>query len=375
MPIATPYYLIDEKKLLRNLKIIKRIRDVSGAKSLLALKCFSTWCVFDLMREYMDGTTGSSLHEVRLGREKFGKEVHAYCVAYSDAEMPSVARCADTIIFNSASQLKRFVHKTGSRKLGVRINPRVSYSHFDLADPARKYSRLGISDKKELMSVVPLISGCMVHFNCENSDFANFATNLKYLADEYGDVLERLEWISLGGGIFFTKENYPIDKFCAALKAFGKRFGLQIYLEPGESSITQSTELVTTVEDIVHNEIDIAIVNASIEAHMLDLLVYRLGAQVHNAESCPADGARKGANTYMVAGRSCLAGDVFGTYRFPSRLKVGSTIRFTDAAGYTMVKKNWFNGLAMPSIAVRRLDGSLELVRKFEYKHFLTSLS
>jgi carboxynorspermidine decarboxylase len=375
MVLATPYYLIDEKKLLRNLKVIKRVRDASGAKSLLALKCFSTWCVFDLMREYMDGTTGSSLNEVRLGSEKFGKEVHAYCVAYSGDEMPKVKKYADTIIFNSATQLKRFYPAVKTKRLGVRINPRVSYSHFDLADPARRYSRLGIVDKKELLSVTPHISGCMVHFNCENSDFANFSANLDYLAHTYGDVLEKLEWISLGGGIFFTKENYPLDKFCAALKAFGKRFGLQIYLEPGESSITQSTELVTTVEDIVHNEIDIAIVNASIEAHMLDLLIYRLGASVCNGESIAPSSARNLPHTYMIAGRSCLAGDVFGTYRFSSRLKVGSTVRIADAGGYTMVKKNWFNGLAMPSIVVRRRSGSVELVRTFDYKQFLSSLS
>ena len=150
--INTPYYLVDEKKLLRNLKIIRRVRAVSGAKSVLALKCFSTWCVFPLMREYMDGTTSSSLFEARLGYEKFGKEVHAYSVGFSREDIKAVRRYADKIIFNSISQLKMYYRNVCGRKLGLRVNPGISYSHFDLADPARKYSRLGVADKAKLLN-------------------------------------------------------------------------------------------------------------------------------------------------------------------------------------------------------------------------------
>jgi carboxynorspermidine decarboxylase len=368
MAIATPYYLIDEKELLKNLRIIKEVRDTCGAKSLLALKCFSSWCVFDLMRKYMDGTTSSSPYEVRLGREKFGKETHAYSVAYSGDDLRSVKRYADTVIFNSISQLKQFYNEVHGKKLGVRINPKISFSNFDLADPARRYSRLGVTDASALRDVLPLISGCMFHFNCENDDFAAFASCLDRIARAYGEVLDKLEWVSIGGGISFTKKGYPLDRFCAKLSAFARRFGVQMFLEPGEAAITQSTELVTTVLDIVRNEKNIAIVNASTEAHMLDLLIYRLPAKI-----CMSGGS--GKHVYMVAGRSCLAGDVFGTYRFPSRLHIGSTVRIADAGGYTMVKKNWFNGLPMPSIAVRRLNGTVDCVKKFGYREFINSLS
>ncbi len=367
MAIATPYYLIDEKKLLRNLRIIKHVRDASGAKSLLALKCFSAWCEFDLIRQYMDGTTGSSLYEARLGHERFGKETHAYSVAWPRDELLKVKRYADTILFNSTEQLKRFYADVCTHNLGVRINPNTSYSHYDLADPARRYSRLGVIDTNSLREILPLLRGCMFHFNCENDDFGNFAANLNRIARVYGDILQKLEWVSLGGGLFFTKKNYPLDKFCATLKAFAARFGIQVYLEPGEAAVTQCTELVTTVLDIVHNKADIAIVNASTEAHTLDHLVYR---------TCPRINVpRKGRYRYMVAGRSCLAGDVFGNYGFASRLKVGSTVRIADAGGYTMVKKNWFNGLSMPSVVVKRLNGSVKLVRRFDYDDFLNNLS
>ena len=365
--LKTPYYLIDEKKLLRNLKIIRQVRETSGAKSLLALKCFSTWCVFDLMREYMDGTTSSSLFEARLGHEKFGKEVHSFSVGYSREDVKAVAKFADKVIFNSASQLEMYHGDVRGLKLGLRVNPGISYSHFDLADPARKYSRLGILDMKKLAEFAPLISGMMFHFNCENDDFANLAKSLDHIGNKYGNLLKMMEWVSLGGGLHFTKEGYPLKEFCAKLKEFSGKYGVQVYLEPGEAAITGCAELVTTVLDIVHNEFDIAIVDASLEAHMLDHLIYRTNPKL----SSPASGSRR----FMIAGRSCLAGDVFGTYELKKPLKVGDEVRFADAAGYTMVKKNWFNGVQMPSIVVRKLNGKVKKIREFGYEDFKDSLS
>ena len=367
MNINTPYYFIDETKLLRNMKIMEQVRECSGAKSLLALKCFSTWGVFDMMRQYMDGTTSSSLFEARLGYEKFGKETHAYCVGYSPADITEILGYADKIIFNSTSQLDAHYETAKAKPLGLRVNPGFSYSHFDLADPVRKFSRLGVADPAELQGCLPRISGLMFHFNCENDDFATFSEHLDALGEQYAEALSRVEWISLGGGLYFTKPDYPVEDFCAKLKDFADKFGVQIYLEPGESAITGCAELVTTVVDIVHNEKDVAIVDASVEGHMLDLLIYRLSAKF--------DGQAERGPEYMVAGRSCLAGDIFGTYRFPAPLSVGDEVRFADAAGYTMVKKNWFNGLQMPAIVVRRLNGDIEVLREFGYKDFLDNLS
>ena len=365
--MATPYYLIDERKLLRNMEIIRRVREASGAKSVLALKCFSTWCVFPLMRKYMDGTTSSSLFEARLGHEKFGKEVHAYSVGFSARDIKAVGKFADKVIFNSISQLKTHHGRVRGLKLGLRINPGISYSHYDLADPARKYSRLGVSDKRALLKVSSLISGAMFHFNCENDDFKQFSSALDFIGRNYSALLKKLEWVSLGGGLAFTKDGYPLDKFCDKLKKFSKQFGVQVYLEPGEAAITGCAELVTTVLDIVHNEADIAIVDASTEAHMLDYLVYRTSAKI----AWPRPGRFK----HIIAGHSCLAGDVFGQYGLGKKLKPGSVVRIADAAGYTMVKKNWFNGLPMPGICVRRLNGAIEKIRNFGYKDYIASLS
>ena len=367
MKLTTPYYLISERKLLKNLKLIDYARKLSGAKFVLALKCFSTWGVFKLMNKYMDGTTSSSEYEARLGKEKFKKEVHTYSVAFSKPEIERISRYADKVIFNSVSQLKAFGKYTRNKNVGLRINPQISYSHFDLADPARRYSRLGVVDKQAILKVKNLINGVMFHFNCENDNFSNFAANIDKISRKYSRLLKDIAWVSLGGGIYFTKEGYPVKKLCKKIKDFSERFGVQVYLEPGEAAITQAGELITRVLDIIHNEIDIAIVDSSTEAHMLDLLVYQEQAKIKNSG--------KGKFKYMIAGRSCLAGDTFGTFKFKTKLKTGSIIRIADAAGYTMVKKNWFNGLTMPSIVIKRLNGKMDVIRNFKYKDFVNSLS
>lgn len=364
--IETPYYLIDKAKLTRNMERIAHVREKSGANALLALKCFATWSVFDLMRDYMDGTTSSSLFEVRLGRERFGKETHAYSVAYGDNEIDEVVSHADKIIFNSISQLERFADKAAGIARGLRLNPQVSSSSFDLADPARPFSRLGEWDVAKVERVMDRINGFMIHNNCENKDFGLFDRMLGEIEERFGALIARVDWVSLGGGIHFTGDDYPVDAFSARLRAFSDRYGVQIYLEPGEASITKSTTLEVTVLDTLYNGKNLAIVDSSIEAHMLDLLIYRETAKVLPNE---------GSHSYMICGKSCLAGDVFGEFRFAEELKVGDRISFQDAAGYTMVKKNWFNGVKMPAIAIRELDGSVRTVREFTYADYEQSLS
>ena len=317
------------------------------------------------MRDHMDGTTSSSLFELRLGREKFGRETHAYSVAWSDAEIDEAIGHADKIIFNSLGQLDRFGARAAHIERGLRLNPRFSTSGFDLADPARPFSRLGEWDMDKLEAAMDRISGVMIHYNCENADFALFDHQLTRIETEFGDLLGRLNWVSLGGGIHFTGEGYPLEALAARLRSFSERFGVQVYLEPGEASITQTATLEVSVLDIIDHGKKIAIVDSSIEAHMLDLLIYRETAKL----------PQSGSHAYQIAGKTCLAGDIFGEGRFDAPLQIGDRISIADAAGYTMVKKNWFNGVNMPSIALRRLDGTIEEIRRFTYEDYLNSLS
>lgn len=365
--LPTPYYLIDERRLVRNLEIIRRVREASGAKSVLALKCFSTWAVFDLMKQYMDGTTSSSLYEARLGHEKFGKETHAYSVAYDDEDIEAIRGFATKVIFNSVSQLNRYYDRVKPLPVGLRVNPGLSVSHFDLADPARRYSRLGVRDVREVEAVVDRLSGFMFHCQCENDSLPDFGRVVDHIAKNYGPLLKKMKWVSLGGGVAFTKPGYPLNDFIRTLKSFAETFGVQVYLEPGEAAITRTGYLVARVLDVVNNEVPVAVVDAAVETHMLDLLIYKTDAKMELPDG--------GSHTVQIAGKTCLAGDVFGTYRFHKPPAVGDRVAFADASGYTMVKTNWFNGLRTPALVVRRLDGRWDIARRFTYEDFRDHLS
>ena len=367
--LPTPHYLIDKSRLLPNLEKMAWLRQASGAKSLLALKCFAAWSVFDFMAQYMDGTTSSSLYEVRLGQEKFPGETHAYSVAWADHEIGEVLGYSDKIIFNTLGQLRRFEEASRGKVRGLRVNPGVSSSSFDLADPARPFSRLGEHDPAAIeraLGEIGGISGFMFHNNCENASLERFSAMLDHIEQRFGHLIRRMDWISLGGGISFTLPDYPLAAFAERLKRFAGEHGVQVYLEPGEAAVHDSTTLEVTVLDTLNNGKDLAIVDSSIEAHMLDLLVYRYPGRIQ---------PNTGAHQWMVCGKSCLAGDIFGEFRFERPLQVGDRLSIEDAAAYTMVKKNWFNGVKMPSIAVRELDGSVRLVREFGYADFAAALS
>lgn len=397
--LKTPYYLLDEAAIVANMQIIARLCELSGAKALLALKCFATWGVFDVMEPYLHGTTSSSLNEVRLGYETFGnnsadnnnnvnnqdkKETHAYSVAYSADEIDEVLSYADKIIFNSISQLNAFKGQAAAKNIpvGLRLNPKTSNSSFIIADPARPFSRLGEHDKDKIAAVLGDITGVMIHNNCENDSFEAFSASLADIEARFGDVLAQLEWVSLGGGIHFIAPDYPLEKLADRLKGFSEKYGVQVYLEPGEASIHGAGSLVTTVLDTMHNEKNLAVVDASIEAHMLDLLIYRESAPIASINGefmaiAPVnkDQVDDAVDNTIIYGRSCLAGDIFGEYALPSNLQIGDKIAFGNAAGYTMVKKNWFNGVNMPAIVIRRLDGSIDIQREFDYQDYKASLS
>lgn len=346
--LRTPYFMIDEAKLIANLEIAKHLKEISGVKMVLALKCFSTWGVFDIIKPYLDGTTSSGPFEVKLGYETFGGETHAYSVGYSEEDVKEVIDICDKMIFNSQSQLAAYRHLVeGKASLGLRINPGVSYAGQDLANPARQFSRLGVQADHIDESVFDSINGVMFHMNCENKDVDAFIGLLDAISERFGRYLDKLDWVSLGGGVFFTWPGYDVEKLGAALKAFAERHAVQLYLEPGEAIITKTTDLVVTVVDIVENGMKTAIVDSATEAHRLDTLIYKEPASVLEASD-------KGQHEYVIGSCSCLAGDQFCVAKFDEPLQVGQKLHILDSAGYTMVKLNWFNGLKMPSVYCER---------------------
>ena len=370
--LKTPYFLISEKKLVANLEIAQRLKAISGVKLVLALKCFSTWGVFDIIKPYLDGTTSSGPFEVRLGYETFGGETHAYSVGYSEDDVIEVAGICNKIIFNSLSQLAAYRHIVeGRTSLGLRLNPGVSCARQDLADPARRYSRLGVQiDQIDQIddNVFDTIEGAMFHMNCENVDAGAFIHLLDKISERCAPYLDRLQWVSLGGGVSFTTDGYDLDKLGRALKSFSTRHGVQVYLEPGEAVITKTTDLVVSVVDIVENEIKTAIVDSATEAHRLDTLIYKEPATVFEA-------SENGAYEYVIGACSCLAGDQFCVAKFAQPLQIGQKLHIIDSAGYSMVKLNWFNGLKMPAVYCERINGEIEMINQFGYEDFKRALS
>ncbi|AGH81589.1 carboxynorspermidine decarboxylase [Psychromonas sp. CNPT3] len=366
--LNTPYFMIDESKLIENLEKAKRLKEISGVKLVLALKCFSTFGTFETIKPYLDGTTSSGPYEVKLGYETFGGETHAYSVGYSKNDIENVKHMADKIIFNSLSQLDAHYDNTKqSASLGLRINPERSQAGQDLADPARPYSRLGVKQSLLDLSVTDKVDGFMFHMNCENKDVDAFIAILDHISTTFSEYLDKLKWLSLGGGIFFTYPNYPIEKLGMALKNFAQKHQLQLYLEPGEAIITRTTDLVVSVIDIVENDKKTAIVDSATEAHRLDTLIYNEPASVKEASA-------NGIYPYVIGSCSCLAGDQFCETQFDAPLQIGQKLHLLDSAGYTMVKLNWFNGLKMPSIYFKRVDGSIETLNSFSYDDFKATL-
>ncbi|HIF9217601.1 TPA: carboxynorspermidine decarboxylase [Photobacterium damselae] len=367
--LATPYFMIDEAALLKNLERIAQLKALSGAKMVLALKCFSTWGVFDIMKPYLDGTTSSGPLEVRLGAETFGGETHGYSVGYSQQDIEAINPFVNKLIFNSLSQLENLRKYAASGvSIGVRFNPGISYANQDLANPARQYSRLGVSVDKLSFQALAGVEGGMFHMNCENSNFPAYKQILETISQQFGPYLDNLNWVSLGGGVSFTSDGYPLEELASLLKWFSDKHGVQVYLEPGEAVITKTTDLAVTVVDIVENGMKTAIVDSATEAHRLDTLIYNEPGTIREA-------SLDGDYEYIIGSCSCLAGDVFCVAKFDQPLQIGDRLHVMDSGGYTMVKLNWFNGLKMPSIYCRRVDGKIVQLNQFGYDDFKATLS
>ena len=363
--------------MITYLERIRYVKEKSGARSVLALKSFSNWCVFELMRNYLDGTTSSGVYEARLGYEKFGGETHAYCVAFSKPEVEEIIRYCDKIIFNSIGQLERYKGIVKGISVGLRVNPMVGWSCHGISDPVGRYSRLGAPVSALPRDIGKELDGIMLHYNCDHEDFDRFSHQLKMIGNSLGALLHQVEWVSLGGGVTFTTDGYPIDDFCDVLKAFAERFDVQVYLEPGEAAVTRSTSLVVTVLDIIHNDRTTLIVDAGTEPHLLDVLTYKYAPALEEGEILAWSDTEEFEEpdegyVYVVCGRTCLAGDRFGIYRFDREIEIGDRLHFNNAGAYSIVKKNWFNGIKMPSIVHKRLDGAVKMVQVPTYEDYLS---
>ena len=371
--VPSPCWLLQENRLIDNMRIISYIKDKSGAKVLLALKGYALWKSFDIIKPYLDGCCASGLHEALLADEEFGKEVHTYSPAFKDEDIVSIAQISHHIVFNSPSQFEKYSPKAleinPNISLGLRINPEFSQSPKEMYNPCGLYSRLGTTLSNIDEEVISQCDGLHFHALCEQDSTALEGV-LEALEQKFGKYLHQMKWLNFGGGHHITKKGYDIDRLIELIIRFRDKYNLQIYLEPGEAIGWETGTLIATVIDIVNNGIKIAILDISSEAHMPDTIIMPYRADVRDA-----DVADKKAFTYRLAGNSCLAGDIMGDYSFDTPLKIGDRVIFEDQMHYTMVKATTFNGVKLPSIAIERVDESIEVVREFGYEDFKARLS
>ncbi|MCQ4935926.1 carboxynorspermidine decarboxylase [Anaerotignum propionicum] len=369
--VETPCYVVNEKRLIENLEILKDVAIRAGCKILLAQKAFSMFSVYPLIGRYLDGTTASGLFEAKLGYEEMGKETHVFSAAYMEKEFDEITRICDHISFNSFAQWQKYGKKAleRGRSCGIRINPQHSTQEHGIYDPCAEGSRLGVTRENFRPELLEGIEGLHFHTLCEQNSDALIDT-LVAVEEKFGEFLPRMKWVNFGGGHHITREDYDREALIECILRFKEKYQVEVYLEPGEAIALNAGYLVSSVLDIVHNGIDIALLDASAACHMPDVI-----EMPYRPPLWQGGEPKEKPHTYRLAGATCLAGDVIGDYSFTQPLSVGDKLIFMDMAIYSMVKNNTFNGMCLPSIAVLQENGELNIIRKFGYEDFKGRLS
>lgn len=369
----SPAFVVDERLLERNLTLLKSVQDRTSCEILLALKGFSMWSTFPMARNYLAGITSSSLFEARLGFEEFGKEVHAYAPAYAEHEIDEYLTYVDHIVFNSFDQLNKYKDKVLNHEknisIGLRVNPGYSEVETPLYDPCYINSRLGIPVESFRPDELDGVEGIHFHAMCEQ-DADVLERILVHFEEKYGQYLHQMKWINFGGGHHITKPGYDVELLVKLINRIQETYDVKVILEPGEAIALNTGYLVATVLDIVHNGMELAIVDSSATCHMPDTLEMPYRAHIIGSGE-----ANEKKYTYRLGGMTCLAGDIIGDYSFDEPLKAGDKLVFTDMAHYTMVKTHMFNGVNLPSICSYNEEQGMKVIRTFNYEDYKGRLS
>ena len=367
--LPTPCYVVDEALLRNNLKLLKSVQDRTGCKILLAQKAFSMYSAYQIISEYLTGTTASGLYEAKLGKEEMpNSEVHVYAPAYKKSDFKEIVTIADHIVFNSFAQYKKFypdVLKSGRNiEVGIRMNPEYSEIETDIYNPCFKNSRLG-TVLAEFPDTLPEgISGLHFHTMCEQGADVLERT-VAAVEEKFGKYLHGIKWLNFGGGHHITREDYDIEKLVEIVNRVQEKYSLTVYLEPGEAVALNAGFLVTEVLDVLKNGMDLAITDTSAACHMPDVLEMPYRPNVIGA-GMPGEKTY----TYRLGGPTCLAGDIIGDYSFDNPLTAGDRLVFCDMAIYSMVKNNTFNGMPLPAIVWCGENGICKTIKKFGYEDF-----
>ena len=379
--MQTPYYIVYEDKLRRNLNLIKDVENRAGIKIIMAFKANALWKTFPIIKEYCHSSTASSLNEMKLSLEFLGKDVHTYCPVYTESTFPEFLAGSSHITFNSLSQFEKFYpqirewnsnHPEKRVSAGLRVNPHCSVIETDIYNPCMPGSRFG--EKSDKLTQLPEgIEGLHFHALCE-SDSHDLAKVLQAFEEQFGHLIPGLKWINMGGGHLMTREGYDIEYLISLLKDFKKRYpGIEIILEPGSAFTWQTGDLKTTVLDVVEDAgIKTAVIDASFACHMPDCLEMPYQPEIEEAHTLSDN---SGEYRYKLGGNSCLSGDFVGDWTFDRPLEPGDVLTLKDMNHYTTVKTTMFNGIQHPSIWLQPSQGEPVLLREFTYEDYKRRMS
>ena len=374
--MPTPIYIIEERKLRRNLTLIAGVAAKADIEIILAFKAFALWKTFPIFRGYINATTASSLAEARLAYDRFGAPAHTYSPAYTDDEFDEIVACSSHLTFNSLSQYERFHERAKDCSLGLRVNPEYSEVGTLLYNPCAPGTRFGVSADKLPETLPDDIRGFHCHCHCESGADV-FERTLKHIEEKFSRWFPQLEWINFGGGHLMTRKDYDVDLLIRLMQDFRSRYPwLKVILEPGSAFAWQTGPLVSHVVDIVEDKgIRTAILDVSFTCHMPDCLEMPYFPDVRNATHIPecnhkVQSSKFKVQSYRLGGNSCLSGDYMGYWRFDHELQIGEEVIFEDMIHYTTVKTNMFNGVRHPSIGMLHEDGKLEILREFSYADY-----
>ena len=372
--VETPCYVVSENHIEKNMKILQDVQRRTGAKILMALKSFSMFSMFPLMRQYLHGSEASSVNEARLGATEFGGEMHTFSPSFTEKNIHDYIKYSDHLVFNSFSQWNRFKGTVLSDdkhiSCGIRVNPEHCETETPMYDPCGPFSHFGVTRANFEAQNISGLEGLHFHNLCElNAD--SLQRTLKVVEEKFGEFLPQLKWINFGGGHHITRKDYNVELLCDIITDFKQRYPhLDVYLEPGEANALNAGVLAGTVVDILKNGMDIAVLDVSATTHMPDVLEMPYLPTILGAKA-----GTEGPHVYKLVGPTCLTGDVIGNYSFPAPLSIGQKVIFMNMAIYTMVKNNTFNGVDLPSIAVMDKAGHIKTVKEFGYEDFKGRLS
>jgi carboxynorspermidine decarboxylase len=368
--IPSPCFVLEEARLLQNLAVFERVQKEVPVRVLLALKAFSLFHSFPLIRKILRGASASSVWEAQLAAEEFGGDLHVYSPAFRHEDMPAILAYASHITFNSISQWERFCplikRSPSPPSVGLRINPQYSPVETALYNPCQPSTRLGISPEYLGQSLPEGIDGFLSHNLCESDSYALEKT-LLHIEGFFGHFLPQLKWLNLGGGHLMTRQGYDVAHAIEVLGAFHNRYPhIELILEPGSAIAWETGFLLSTVQDLIPTPtLTNVMLDVSFTAHMPDCLEMPYKPVIRGAHE-----PQEGDNLYRMGGSSCLAGDFIGDYAFDHELSIGDRMIFEDMMHYTMVKTTMFNGVVHPSIGILRKDGTFQLWRQFSYEDY-----